>query len=250
MKQAKGIKTEIDYFKFISGLKLCHSVETSNAFLTKNLFELGFKKFFFGCFDPTVKNWIVTSPAFPIYTVNEEWMKLYNLNNWLTNDPVAHNIFNTKCPAIWSQSLVIPEANNIQRKMLSVSKDFGINYGLTVPSFGKPTECAGLAIQVSSKKEEKELVKGYVKDLYFMLSWFYQSTYCFNRKTPTTLLTNRQKECLEWAKEGYTSNQISKILGIREDTVNKHFRDICSRLGVDSRLQAIITAMRIGIISI
>lgn len=52
-------------------------------------------------------------------------------------------------------------------------------------------------------------------------------------------LTAREAECLKWAAEGKTNGEIAIILGISENTVRYHFKNILSRLGARSRAQAV-----------
>jgi DNA-binding CsgD family transcriptional regulator len=59
-------------------------------------------------------------------------------------------------------------------------------------------------------------------------------------------LTARQLECLMWAGEGKSSVDIGGILGISSATVDGHVADACRRLGVRTRIQAIVEAYRRG----
>lgn len=63
------------------------------------------------------------------------------------------------------------------------------------------------------------------------------------RKPP---LTPRQLECLRWAGEGKSSVDIASILAISPATVDGHIADACARLGVRTRIQAIVEAYRKG----
>ncbi|MBB5720345.1 DNA-binding CsgD family transcriptional regulator [Stakelama sediminis] len=45
------------------------------------------------------------------------------------------------------------------------------------------------------------------------------------------VLTRRQRDCLIWAARGKGDWEISRILGVSEETVAKHFRAACERYG-------------------
>lgn len=60
------------------------------------------------------------------------------------------------------------------------------------------------------------------------------------------VLTPRQLECLRWAAEGKSSVDIASILCISPATVDGHIADACARLGVRTRIQAIVEAYRRG----
>lgn len=67
-------------------------------------------------------------------------------------------------------------------------------------------------------------------------------------QTPSTKLSKREIEVLQWIKEGKTSYEASVILNISERTVNFHVRNILEKLDVMNRVQAVATALKRGII--
>jgi DNA-binding CsgD family transcriptional regulator len=60
----------------------------------------------------------------------------------------------------------------------------------------------------------------------------------------------REKEVLNWLKQGKSSWEISVILGISVRTVNYHVYNIMEKLGVSNRPQAVAVASRLGLIEI
>jgi DNA-binding NarL/FixJ family response regulator len=64
------------------------------------------------------------------------------------------------------------------------------------------------------------------------------------------VLTGREREILTVAAEGLTARQIGSRLGVRERTVTTHLFRIYRKLGADSRVGAIATAARSGLISL
>lgn len=61
-------------------------------------------------------------------------------------------------------------------------------------------------------------------------------------------LTTREKEILNYVSYGYTAQEIAKQNNISIHTVNTHIRNIYSKLAVNSRAEAIMKAVRHGII--
>ena len=59
-------------------------------------------------------------------------------------------------------------------------------------------------------------------------------------------LTERQLECLSWISEGKSSTDIGEILNISGRTVDYHVGEICQRLNVRTRMQAVAHAVRRG----
>ena len=62
-------------------------------------------------------------------------------------------------------------------------------------------------------------------------------------------LTERETDVLRLMAEGQANKEIARNLAIGEKTVKTHVSSILSKLGVQSRTQAVLHAMRTGIIS-
>jgi DNA-binding CsgD family transcriptional regulator len=58
------------------------------------------------------------------------------------------------------------------------------------------------------------------------------------------LLTNREKEILEWIMKGKTTWEVSTILNISERTVNFHVSNFKTKLNAVSRSQAVVNAIQ------
>lgn len=61
-------------------------------------------------------------------------------------------------------------------------------------------------------------------------------------------LTPREIECLRWTMEGKTAWEVGSILGISERTAVLHVNNAAHKLNCVSKHQAVIKAMRLGII--
>ncbi|MBE1527973.1 LuxR family quorum-sensing system transcriptional regulator CciR [Sphingopyxis sp. OAS728] len=62
-------------------------------------------------------------------------------------------------------------------------------------------------------------------------------------------LTERQLECLRWISRGKSSTDIGAILNISGRTVDYHVAEICLRLDVRTRMQAVAYALQHGWLS-
>jgi NarL family two-component system response regulator LiaR len=70
-------------------------------------------------------------------------------------------------------------------------------------------------------------------------------------RTPeaTDALTEREREVLHLVALGRSNKEIARHLQIAEDTVKTHVKHILAKLGVQSRTQAVLCAMRQGLVS-
>lgn len=68
-------------------------------------------------------------------------------------------------------------------------------------------------------------------------------------RQPGTALTPRELEVLELMARGVINKQIAKHLGLRLNTVRNHSQSVLYKLNAHSRLEAVATAARDGIIA-
>jgi DNA-binding NarL/FixJ family response regulator len=68
--------------------------------------------------------------------------------------------------------------------------------------------------------------------------------------TRKPMLTSRELEVLEQVAQGLTSREIGEELYISENTVKNHVRNILDKLGVHTRNEAVLYAVRENLISI
>lgn len=66
---------------------------------------------------------------------------------------------------------------------------------------------------------------------------------------PSDALTLREMDVLRLLAEGHSNKEIARILHLVEETVKSHVRHILTKLGVQSRTQAVLAAIRLGIVS-
>lgn len=67
-------------------------------------------------------------------------------------------------------------------------------------------------------------------------------------KTESALLSDKETYILQSVARGFKSKEIAYDLGIAERTVKAHLTSIYNKLGVDSRSQAVATALERGIL--
>jgi two-component system, NarL family, response regulator LiaR len=64
-----------------------------------------------------------------------------------------------------------------------------------------------------------------------------------------TSLSGRETEVLHFLAQGQSNREIACSLHVDENTVKTHIRHILSKLGVQSRTQAVLVAMRLGLVA-
>ena len=70
------------------------------------------------------------------------------------------------------------------------------------------------------------------------------------RHSAAISLTPRELEILEWMASPNTYKQIATQLCVSEETVRSHAKNILEKMKQPNRAQAVLTAMRIGLIKL
>jgi len=65
---------------------------------------------------------------------------------------------------------------------------------------------------------------------------------------PVETLTERESEVMRLLAKGMANKEIGRDLHISEDTVKTHVSRILAKLGAHSRTQAVLQAMRMGLV--
>ena len=60
---------------------------------------------------------------------------------------------------------------------------------------------------------------------------------------PAPVLTDRQRDCVLWAARGKSDWEISRILGVGQETVIRHLKQARERYGVSKRTSLAIRAL-------
>jgi NarL family two-component system response regulator LiaR len=70
-------------------------------------------------------------------------------------------------------------------------------------------------------------------------------------RTPEMIeaLTEREMDVLHLLVQGSSNKEVARALQIAEDTVKVHVKHILAKLGVQSRTQAVLYALRLGLVS-
>ncbi|WP_262423604.1 response regulator transcription factor [Brevundimonas denitrificans] len=61
-------------------------------------------------------------------------------------------------------------------------------------------------------------------------------------------MSPREQECLQWVCRGKSSADIGTILSLSPRTVDSYLEKVCSKLKVRTRIEAVASAVRQGLI--
>lgn len=178
-----------------------------------------------------------------------EWLGLYVERNHVDHDPLVSFMKNRPAPVRWMEAADAICADARGRQVDGDAGAFDLRDGLAFPLF----TLDGGVMMVSLGGTEVEMSPRE----FGMISL--AATYAIGRAMQLGArarssgnrvgLTNRERECMQWAALGKSEWEISQILGISEHTSEKHLLNAKAKLGAVNRVQAVAEAIRLGYIS-
>ncbi len=182
----------------------------------------------------------------------EEWLREYLSNGYFYSDVATKETFRTYELKHCSY-LTTPDVKSIvPKEIMSLNMDVGAREGYF---HGSPPAAAGkngsgfcfAGPLIRQDRRTAAILEVLVTHLHLALN------HVFDNK-PSNLndkvLSAREKEVLNWLKQGKSSWDMSVILGISESTVNYHVYNIMRKLDASNRPQAVAIATRLGLINI
>lgn len=176
----------------------------------------------------------------------DEWMRRYVERDYVSSDPVGRRCLVSNQPFRWD-SCVDPQ-QPLGSQILAEATECGLRDGVAVPIHGPAGECVGVGFASSVGKTDAAI---HLPRLHLLSVQFHTvySTLAWAERPQMPRLTPREREILTWCARGKSSWAIGQILRIAEHSVEWHLRNIFRKLGVDSRVTAVVSALHQGIIS-
>jgi len=232
-------------FSFIESANRTDCAEDLSLLFKESAKRFGFQNLVIGALTHP-KNYGAESLTL-LNTMPDPWTEHYFKSNYEKIDPVVRNVATQSMPFIWS-SLTLE--NRQQRTILEEAKEIGLHDGVTIPVHGAnqdlfcislATDCTEAALQ--APLDQLRLIAVHLQSSYLRLA---KSTAHKEFQIPT--LTSRERDCLSYCAIGKTSWEIGQILGISEKTVDFHIGNASIKLDANSRIFAVVKALRHGLI--
>jgi LuxR family quorum-sensing transcriptional regulator LasR len=183
---------------------------------------------------------------------SQDWREHYDSAKLHYVDPTVRHCMNSVLPLVWE-----PETfqHKDQHALYEEASHFGIRSGITFPMHGCNGE-AGLisfATDLLPGAQFHERLTHYMADLSLVRDYAFESSLKFIRARgpaePVPHLTKRELEVIKWVMAGKSSWEISRITDCAEATINFHISNIRQKFNVNTRQQALVKAIALGIIT-
>lgn len=181
-------------------------------------------------------------------TYPEIWITHYLRQGYRNFDPVLDYTVGARTPFTWAaleNDFVIGKR---QRRILSEAREAGLHDGITIPLHGPYGELSAINMARAKPGEVDEQV---IQTCNLLAQHFHCVYSAQSRQTDETArpdLTHREREVLLWCVKGKSNWAIGEILNISEHSVKFHMQNVYAKLGTNSRISAVVKAIRMGLL--
>lgn len=189
--------------------------------------------------------------AFLRLTYSDDWIARYYAENYFDVDPVVEEGTLAFMPFCWSN---LDWTGKKRGEFAESAKGHGVGTaGLTVPIRGPGGQHAlfSLASQRSEESWDRQM-REHLPDLHIIAHHLHEATIRVEGVAHPLKVINlsiRERDVLQWAASGKTTDEIATILGIAERTVRVYLDTARHKLGATNRTHAVARALGTGLIN-
>jgi DNA-binding CsgD family transcriptional regulator len=183
--------------------------------------------------------------AVMLHTYPREWARAFSELDFYYVDPVFHYADRTLSPFFWDEGAFRSDLTPPQQEILAEAARYGIDRGYTVP-IHSPRSLSAFRASCSVVPDSVSLAPACYSAVQLMSCYLYELASQDSDRKAAALpraLSRRERQCLELAAQGKSDWAVGKILAISERTVHNHIENAKRRLGVATRVQAIVHAL-------
>ena len=180
------------------------------------------------------------------------WRSRYDADKLAYVDPTVSHCLVSALPIVWEPDTFYSPS---QRALYEEACGYGIRSGITFPIHGPNGEfgVVSFASDAPPNSEFDTMIGQMMPALSLIRDYAFESSLQFISVKPgpdaAPRLTKRELEVLNWVMAGKSSWEISKIVLCSEATVNFHIGNIRTKFNVNTRQQALVKAISLGIIN-
>lgn len=214
--------------------------------------DFGYSSFVMAIF-PELPSRIGGEAAFLQTNYSSTWCSKYINENFGFIDPAVTHCLTKSTPLIWW-----PDKFSVkpQREFFEEACNFGICSGISFPVHGPNGEHGAISFASDIKQDsvfQKNATRN-IPELSCFRDFIFETSLQFMKPAApideeAINLTQRELECLRWSAAGKSSWDIAYIMNCTDAGINAHFSRIRCKFGTSTRRQAIVKAIRMGIIA-
>lgn len=177
-----------------------------------------------------------------------DWFARYDAEKYEEIDPMGEWAVNNRLPFEWEEVTKAMDLTRRQKRLMDEIRAASLFDGVTVPIHGPFGQVSGVSFMRGRKRgvSADDLHIGRV-----LAVQFHQAYTALEEEGDTesgSPLTARERDVLLRLVEGLNNAEAAERLGISEHSVKFHVQNVCKKLGVNSRVAAVVKAIRLGLI--
>ncbi len=237
----------IEYLNFLSNAKNLEELWSAH---TAQMAGFGFDRLIYGCTRYRTETSLGDPEDFIILTNHRpEYVDGFLHSGMYFHAPMLHWALENEGAASWrmiGQMMDSETMSRDERRVFEFNRRMGVTIGYTI-SFKSVSPRSKAAISLCARpgmtqNEVDEVWDHHGDDIHLMNNIAHLKILSLPYSPPNRVLTNRQREALEWVGDGKTTRDIALLMGLTPATVEKHLRLAREVLSVETTAQAVMKA--------
>ena len=212
--------------------------------------ELGFDRFAYCSLRSEQRRNNSDEPPVIVHNFPESWSQRYTEQGYVHHDPVVVYAHEFEKPYLWDSLGTMFALDAVQNRLMREAREAGLKCGVAVPLHGAR---ARLSLMSFASSDTGIDAVGALPTLHMIASKFHTSYLSMSaaaNDATAVVLSPRERECLQWTARGKTAWEVGMLMRISENTVKFHLRNAMKKLDSTTSVQAVVKAIRYGLISL
>ena len=246
-----GCSDALDLFAYIEETNRAATPEQVFDLFRRAVLAFGYDKVAFAAVTPAAQAAVSSLLPRPALVVScpREWVDHYQASRYQDIDPCLLQAPARLRPYAWAEVAADERLSGRQRALFCEAGDAGLGDGVCIPVHGPAGESYVVSLSGAATGEDTAAQLGALQILATQLQLAYTALARSGGTDPVVHLSDRERECLTWTARGKSAWSISQILAVSEHTVQFHLKGAMKKTGAGNRVQAVVTAIRLGLIS-
>lgn len=237
-----------DSFDVIANIKRTQSEEELHNILLKVCQRIGMTSFGISGIPLPNEN---VEPFFLLSGWDEEWFERYTSGNYVHSDPIIHKCVSSIEPFTWEKAVTNRRLGAKAQRIMNEAQEFRMFYGFSVPIHS----IHGHQAIVTFGSEHYELSEHDESSLHMIAIYAHaqlrkmkQTMLKENFPREATRVTPRERECILWASDGKTNDDIAELMSISRRMVEEHLARAGDKMMTCGKAHLVAESIRHGII--
>jgi DNA-binding CsgD family transcriptional regulator len=185
-------------------------------------------------------------------TYSNEWQQHYKQQDYVHIDPIVRQTMSGLLPLDWAH---MDRSDPRVKKFFGEAREFDVGQqGLSFSIRGVNREFAVFSVTTDTNDSEwNDLKRIYMRDFQVIAHYMHAMvlrTTGAHKKDYSSVLSPRERECLQWAASGKSTWDTSVILGVSERAIKFHLDQARHKLDCLTKTHAVAKALSLGLVTL